>query len=334
MVKAYVCRAAEWVTREAMQLHGGMGYAEEFPVSRFFVDARVLSIFEGADETLCLRVIARRLAENALAHVLRPSQQLARNALARTRNVARSVGRARDERRGPGSSVARRARARAARSGTKGASSSTTRAGRVQAAAMTGRASAGASVHGFVRSTYRFVSPTRARIASVARLRSKRVERGVDLPSSVCEHAPSSGHASSAGIAPVHAVARGERHHPLHEVPDAVREVAVGRLDESLLGEVGLADTRHLARQPPAQRVGAVALDQFARVDRVPERLADLATAGGHVVVHEDLVGQRGRRPTAGSRARSPRGTEDALADDVPARRRPRSHRSKPGALT
>ena len=49
-----------------MQLHGGMGYAEEFPVSRFFVDARVLSIFEGADETLCLRVIARRLAEQAL----------------------------------------------------------------------------------------------------------------------------------------------------------------------------------------------------------------------------------------------------------------------------
>ena len=67
MVKAYVCRSAEWVSREAMQLHGGMGYAEEFPVSRYFVDARVLSIFEGADETLCLRVIARRLAEQALA---------------------------------------------------------------------------------------------------------------------------------------------------------------------------------------------------------------------------------------------------------------------------
>jgi (2S)-methylsuccinyl-CoA dehydrogenase len=67
MVKAYVCRAAEWVTREAMQLHGGMGYAEEFPVSRLYVDARVLSIFEGADETLCLRVIARRLTEQAIA---------------------------------------------------------------------------------------------------------------------------------------------------------------------------------------------------------------------------------------------------------------------------
>jgi (2S)-methylsuccinyl-CoA dehydrogenase len=65
MLKAYVCRAAEWVTREAMQIHGGMGYAEEFPVSRYFVDARVLSIFEGADETLALKVIARRLVEIA-----------------------------------------------------------------------------------------------------------------------------------------------------------------------------------------------------------------------------------------------------------------------------
>ena len=65
MVKAYVCRAAEWITREALQIHGGMGYAEEFPVSRYFVDARVLSIFEGADETLALKVIARRLIETA-----------------------------------------------------------------------------------------------------------------------------------------------------------------------------------------------------------------------------------------------------------------------------
>ena len=63
MVKAYVCKAAEWVTREAMQIHGGFGYAEEYPVSRDFVDARVLSIFEGADETLCLKVIVRRLLE-------------------------------------------------------------------------------------------------------------------------------------------------------------------------------------------------------------------------------------------------------------------------------
>ena len=61
MVKAYACKAAEWVTREAMQMHGGFGYAEEYAVSRLFVDARVLSIFEGADETLCLKLIGRRL---------------------------------------------------------------------------------------------------------------------------------------------------------------------------------------------------------------------------------------------------------------------------------
>jgi (2S)-methylsuccinyl-CoA dehydrogenase len=52
MVKLYACRAAEWVTREAQRIHGGMGYAEEYPVSRYFVDARVLSIFEGAEEIL------------------------------------------------------------------------------------------------------------------------------------------------------------------------------------------------------------------------------------------------------------------------------------------
>ncbi len=63
MVKAYVCRASEWVTREAQQIHGGMGYAEEYAVSRYFVDARVLSIFEGSDETLCIRLIARRLVD-------------------------------------------------------------------------------------------------------------------------------------------------------------------------------------------------------------------------------------------------------------------------------
>ncbi|MCC7538150.1 MAG: acyl-CoA dehydrogenase family protein [Deltaproteobacteria bacterium] len=63
LVKLFSCRAAEWVTREAMQIHGGMGYAEEFAVSRYFVDARVLSIFEGAEEVLALRVIARALLE-------------------------------------------------------------------------------------------------------------------------------------------------------------------------------------------------------------------------------------------------------------------------------
>jgi (2S)-methylsuccinyl-CoA dehydrogenase len=65
LVKLFSCRAAEWLCREALQLHGGMGYAEESDVSRYFVDARVLSIFEGAEETLALKVIARELIANA-----------------------------------------------------------------------------------------------------------------------------------------------------------------------------------------------------------------------------------------------------------------------------
>jgi len=66
LVKLFACRSAELVTREALQIHGGMGYAEEVAVSRYFVDARVLSIFEGAEETLALKVIGRSLLEAAL----------------------------------------------------------------------------------------------------------------------------------------------------------------------------------------------------------------------------------------------------------------------------
>ena len=63
--KLFTCKTAEWVTREALQIHGGMGYAEEVPVSRYFADARVLSIFEGAEETLALKVITRSLLDSA-----------------------------------------------------------------------------------------------------------------------------------------------------------------------------------------------------------------------------------------------------------------------------
>ena len=67
LAKLLACRSAELDTREALQIHGGMGYAEECAVSRYFVDARVLSIFEGAEETLALKVIAKSLFEAALA---------------------------------------------------------------------------------------------------------------------------------------------------------------------------------------------------------------------------------------------------------------------------
>ena len=72
LIKLYACRSAEWISREALQIHGGMGYAEESPVSRYFVDARVLSIFEGAEETLALKVVARSLFEAALRRAEAP----------------------------------------------------------------------------------------------------------------------------------------------------------------------------------------------------------------------------------------------------------------------
>jgi (2S)-methylsuccinyl-CoA dehydrogenase len=65
LVKLFACRAAPQVCSEALQIHGGMGYAEETAVSRYFVDSRVLSIFEGAEETLALKVVGKALVERA-----------------------------------------------------------------------------------------------------------------------------------------------------------------------------------------------------------------------------------------------------------------------------
>jgi (2S)-methylsuccinyl-CoA dehydrogenase len=62
MAKLLATRAAWECADAAVQVHGGNGYAEEYTVSRLLVDARVLSIFEGANE-IQAHVIARRLLE-------------------------------------------------------------------------------------------------------------------------------------------------------------------------------------------------------------------------------------------------------------------------------
>jgi len=48
----------------ALQIHGGNGFALEYPVSRVLCDARILNIFEGAAE-IQAHVISRRLLEGA-----------------------------------------------------------------------------------------------------------------------------------------------------------------------------------------------------------------------------------------------------------------------------
>jgi (2S)-methylsuccinyl-CoA dehydrogenase len=61
MAKLFACDVAVWVTQEGQLLHGGWGYAEEFPISRYVVDAQVLPIFEGVKPILGLKVVARGL---------------------------------------------------------------------------------------------------------------------------------------------------------------------------------------------------------------------------------------------------------------------------------
>src|SRR6185437_9476261 len=53
-------RLAVRCTEEAVQIHGGYGYIEEYPVCRFYRDAKILTIGEGTDEVQEM-VIARAL---------------------------------------------------------------------------------------------------------------------------------------------------------------------------------------------------------------------------------------------------------------------------------
>ncbi len=57
--KLLACDIAVEVALEGQILHGGWGYAEEYPISRYVVDATVLPIFEGVKPVLSLKVVAR-----------------------------------------------------------------------------------------------------------------------------------------------------------------------------------------------------------------------------------------------------------------------------------
>ena len=60
MAKLLAAQVAFSAADNALQVHGGNGYALEYPISRVFCDARILNIFEGAAE-IQAQVIARRL---------------------------------------------------------------------------------------------------------------------------------------------------------------------------------------------------------------------------------------------------------------------------------
>jgi butyryl-CoA dehydrogenase len=50
MAKLFSSETANWVANEAVQIHGGYGYVKEYPVERYFRDARVTEIYEGTSE--------------------------------------------------------------------------------------------------------------------------------------------------------------------------------------------------------------------------------------------------------------------------------------------
>ncbi|MEM7020094.1 MAG: acyl-CoA dehydrogenase family protein, partial [Pseudomonadota bacterium] len=50
MAKLYTSEMAEKVCSEAIQIHGGYGYLSDFPVEKYYRDARVLQIYEGSSE--------------------------------------------------------------------------------------------------------------------------------------------------------------------------------------------------------------------------------------------------------------------------------------------
>jgi len=65
MAKLYATEAATWVTHQAIQIHGGYGYVKEYAVERFYRDARIMEIYEGASEIQRL-VIARSLLQDGV----------------------------------------------------------------------------------------------------------------------------------------------------------------------------------------------------------------------------------------------------------------------------
>ncbi len=58
IAKLFASETAMWVTTQAIQIHGGMGYSKELPIERYFRDAKITEIYEGTNEIQRM-VIAR-----------------------------------------------------------------------------------------------------------------------------------------------------------------------------------------------------------------------------------------------------------------------------------
>jgi alkylation response protein AidB-like acyl-CoA dehydrogenase len=64
MAKVYAAEAAMFVTTKAIQIHGGYGYTKEYPLERYFRDARILEIYEGTSEIQRLTIAREFIRES------------------------------------------------------------------------------------------------------------------------------------------------------------------------------------------------------------------------------------------------------------------------------
>ncbi len=64
MAKLFASETAMWVTTKAVQVHGGYGYMRDYPVERYFRDAKITEIYEGTSEIQRL-VIARNILKDS-----------------------------------------------------------------------------------------------------------------------------------------------------------------------------------------------------------------------------------------------------------------------------
>ena len=64
MAKLYASEMGARVAYRAVQIHGGSGYMKDFPVERYFRDARATPLYEGASEIQRM-VIARHILKQA-----------------------------------------------------------------------------------------------------------------------------------------------------------------------------------------------------------------------------------------------------------------------------
>jgi butyryl-CoA dehydrogenase len=61
MAKVFAAETAMWVTTKAIQIHGGYGYIQDYPLERYFRDAKITEIYEGTSEMQRMTIVRQLL---------------------------------------------------------------------------------------------------------------------------------------------------------------------------------------------------------------------------------------------------------------------------------